>query len=129
MSKEEAIKLWLNGAKRSKEMAEDSFSMGHFDWSLFFWQLTLEKVLKAILVKKGKDAVMIHDLLRLSERCGLKVAEEEKDQLRAITTFNTEARYENEKYAFYKIATKEYAVVWVKVCKMFFDKWLRKELV
>lgn len=126
MGKKEAVKLWLEGAKRDKKMAEDVFGMKHYDWALFFWQLTLEKVLKALMVRRDKTILLIHDLLKLATKAGVELTETEKDELREITTFNTEARYENEKYAFYKKATREYADVWVKVCGRVYRKLLKE---
>ena len=126
MGKEEAAKLWLEGEKRDKKMAEDVFEMRHYDWALFFWQLTLEKALKALLTQKDKTILLIHDLLKLAMKAELELTETEKDELREITTFNTEARYENEKYAFYKKATRKYADVWVKICKKMYKKLLKE---
>ena len=42
------------------------------------------------------------------------------EQLREITSYNIEARYDDYKLSFYKKATKEYTSKWVIICEDIF---------
>ena len=123
MTKAEAMMVWINGAKRDKKMAEDSFVMKHYDWSLFFWQLVLEKILKAVLLSKEKEIIWTHNLTLLGKRAEIVLTEDEMKELNEISTFNVEARYENIKSEFYLKANKEFADRWVKICVKFYNKF------
>jgi HEPN domain-containing protein len=82
-----------------------------YHWSLFIGHLVIEKLLKAIYVKKTIDNLSpprTHDLLLLSEKSGLTIDENIKDILDLITTFNISARYPDYKQSFYKKCTKDY---------------------
>jgi len=124
MTKIEAIMIWINGAKRDKKMVEDSFATKHYDWCLFFWQLVLEKLLKAILISRGKEIVLTHNLTFLAKRAEINLTEDEMKELNEISTFNIEARYENIKSVFYLKANKEFADKWTVICNKFYDKFI-----
>ena len=51
----------------------------------------------------------IHDLVKLAYLAGLTPDDEQKKQLELISTFNIAGRYDDDKFALYKKATKEYA--------------------
>ena len=65
MEKGKIVKLWSESAKRDKRMADDALDLKHYDWCLFFWQLAIEKLLKALILKKEKSLLPVHDLYRL----------------------------------------------------------------
>jgi len=124
MNKDEAVMVWINGTKRDKKMAEDSFVMKHYDWSLFFWQLVLEKVLKAVLLLREKEIIWTHNLTLLAKRAEITLTEDEMKELNEISTFNIEARYENIKSEFYLKANKKFASSWVIICNKFYKKFI-----
>ncbi len=84
---------------------EQMFSNGHFAWSLFVGHLVIEKLLKAIYIKKiGPDYPRIHNLAILARKAQLDINENHKISLDMITRFNIEARYLNVKQSFYQKA-------------------------
>lgn len=119
------MSFWLESAERNKDAADDMFRSGHYDWSLFLWHLVLEKTLKGLLVKKGKVPLPVHDLRKLTTYAGVSTEKEKERQLKEITSFNLEARYDDYKRSFYRKATKEYASAWIKICQDIYV-WLKQ---
>ena len=86
--------------------------------------LVLEKILKAIFVKKlNKHPLFTHDLLLLATRSNLELSEEYIEWLDTITTFNINARYDNYKQDFYKLCTKEFTDTWINRIEIL-RRWL-----
>ncbi len=127
MSKEESINHWFEAAERDSLTADDMYKLGHYSWSLFLWHLVIEKIIKCLIVKKGKEVLLVHDLVRLASIAELSLTEEQKLILREITTFNIEARYDDYKEQFYKKATREYAAIWRGNSKEMY-KWIKEQL-
>jgi HEPN domain-containing protein len=85
-----------------------------YHWALFIGHLVIERLLKALIVKKtGNHAPLTHDLRRLAKLAELDLATEQKRYLDTITTFNLNARYDDYKKDFYKKCTAEYAQEWI----------------
>lgn len=104
MSKEKILKVWLEGAENARQTAKDMLKLKHYDWSLFFWHLAIEKILKARLFKHNIDVPITHDLVRLVKANKFKIDDGLNKKLNEITTYNVSARYEDEKRSFYKKA-------------------------
>lgn len=125
MSEEEAIKFWQKSAEEDLKVAEDNLELGHHHWALFFFQLVLEKILKSLIIKrKNKAPIPTHDLVRLALEAGVELTNEQKIDLKEITSYNIEARYDDIKLSFYQKATKEYAEKWAQKCKEYY-LWLK----
>lgn len=125
MTQEEAVKYWFESAKINASVANDNFKLGHYDWALFFWHLVLEKTLKGIIAKQGKTPPPIHNLAKLAQIAELALNAETRENLKTITAFNLEARYDDYKRSFYKKATPEYSQKWIAISKDIY-KWLRR---
>lgn len=121
MNKQEALIYWVNQSERDIQTATDLYATKHYDWCLFIWHLAIEKILKALIIKKDKPLLYIHDLGRLAQTAGLTLTSDFKKQLNEITNYNMEARYDSIKSAFYKKATKQYATEWVKICQTIYN--------
>lgn len=52
MTKEEHINYWLESAEHDLETSDTLFQADKYDWSLFIGHLVLEKLLKAVFLKK-----------------------------------------------------------------------------
>ncbi len=127
MDKSEIVEYWLKSAEEDYKMVRELLILKHYVYSLFFCHLAIEKILKALVVKKTKKhAPYIHNLTRLAEIAGLEISELQYDALFEISTFNIKARYDDYKLNFYKKATKEYT-------KKYFEEttnlylWLKKQ--
>ena len=127
-SKREVIKYWLTGSKEDFDSAEILYKNKKYHHALFFCHLSIEKMLKAIIVKSTKTAPpLIHDLVRLAERAGVPVNELQKNELAEITTFNIEARYDDYKLSFRKKAKKQFSLKYLDKTKEMLQ-WLSKHV-
>lgn len=122
------VTFFLKEADRHWKTAHSMLRTGHYDWALFVGHLALEKLFKAIIVKKTKaSAPFIHNLQELARRAGFEPSSQQVKDLGEITTFNIEARYDTVRLGFYKRCTKSYANTWLKRIDQF-KIWLEKEL-
>jgi HEPN domain-containing protein len=124
---QKAIAHWLESALRDRDAARNLLKLKHYDWSLFVFHLAIEKLLKALIIATEQTPPFSHDLERLAQLTDLKLADEQKEQLREITKYNIEARYPEEKLSLYHKATAEYTAVWQRICEDIFI-WLEQTL-
>ena len=88
------IAHWRNGAEEDWSVAQELIERGRIRHGLFFAHLALEKMLKAHYCKStGELAPLIHSLVRLADRAGLKFDEARIDLLAEVSEFNIEGRY------------------------------------
>jgi len=86
---EKSIKYWQDGALSDFKAAQGLFENKSYPQCLFFCHLTVEKLLKALVVKEIKDsAPYIHDLRRLADMAKLDLNEEKMKLLDDISIFN-----------------------------------------
>lgn len=121
MKRTVTIKNWIFKAKNDVQTAKDLYKNSHYDWCLFIWHLAIEKALKAKITSLKKQYLFTHNLIKLAELAELKITDKEKEQLREITTYNIEARYDDDKLAFYKKTNKKYTDIWIKICERFYQ--------
>lgn len=127
MTKDELIAYWIESSNRDFQTMQHLFEKKDYNWSLFIGHLVLEKLLKAYFVKNSNDSPpFIHNLLRLAEKAGLELDEEQKDTLATVTTFNIRARYDDYKSEFYKTCTKEFTETWKGKIEGF-RKWIKEQ--
>ena len=91
MEKMEGYLKWLKQAKLDLRKAEVLFGSGNFDGVAFYSHQTVEKALKALLIKKTKSLIKIHDLVILGRKVNLS-----KDLLfrcEKLLRVDTESRY------------------------------------
>jgi HEPN domain-containing protein len=99
-----------------------------YGWSLFLGHISIEKLLKALYVKRFREhAPFTHNLYRLGELSGLNMSEEHSDSLDEITSFNLNARYDDYQKEFYKLYTPEYTRTWIEKIKTI-RKWIKEML-
>ncbi len=128
MTIQEQIKYWLDSAEHDLIAAENLFDKGNYDWCLFIGHLILEKALKALYVQKLQAIPpRIHDLLRLAKACSLSLSKDQELFLFQANGFNMEARYPDEKLAFYKLCTKDFATENLRQIKEMYV-WLKSQI-
>ncbi len=121
------IDYWLASAERSRHVALDLFKLKHYDACLFFCHLTLEKILKALVVTAtNKPAPYIHDLAKLAGLAGLSPDARQLAHLRTVTTFNIATRYDEYKFAFSQKCTPTFSKKYLAVSNTLYS-WLKKE--
>ncbi len=115
MSQEEAVKYWIASAEEDWSVAQGLLKSAKYNHALFFLQLTLEKLIKAVHVsQKDESPLYIHNLVLLAQKAGIEFSEEELADLKEISSFNVSARYDSYKRDFYKKSTPEFADEWMK---------------
>ncbi|MFA7062213.1 MAG: HEPN domain-containing protein [Pedobacter sp.] len=88
------IAHWRKSAEEDWSVAQDLVTRGKIRHGLFFAHLVLEKTLKAHVCKTtGELASKIHNLVRLSQKAGLKLSDDQIDLLAEVSEFNIEGRY------------------------------------
>ena len=111
-------------SKSDWKTAQGLMKLGRYHHALFFCHLTLEKLLKGKIVERlDVPAPPIHDLLKLAKKLSIDFDGNIAEQLKEITNFNLEARYDSYKLEFYKKATKKYATKWFEI-SMELKKWI-----
>ncbi len=127
MNVKKIIKYWLEGAERSYDTAKYLFKGKRYSDALFFCHLTLEKVLKGLVVQKTKtQAPYTHDLEKLAFLTALEFTKTQRKNLKVITDFNLSCRYDNFKYAFYKKCTQGYTEEYFKIFERLY-LWLKEQ--
>lgn len=116
--KAELQKAWIESAEEDFQTAEGLIRLKHYHWALFLCHIAIEKVLKANYIKiKDQYPPPIHKLVKLAQDCRLVLTEAQLDDLKEMTTFHIEARYDVIKDKLYKKATKEFTLKYFKVTK------------
>lgn len=124
---EKTLAYFQESSEKDWKMAQKLFRSKDYGYALFFCHLTLEKLLKAIVVAKtDKAAPYIHNLVQLARLADIKFDANTKNILKEITTFNIAGRYDDEKQAFYKKCTKPFAQKFFNVSGKIFS-WLKKD--
>lgn len=114
--KKEVVKFWLDGAQEDWEFAVEIWKSGRRLYNaLFFVQLSLEKILKALHYHKKEDhPLLTHDLVLLAKKDDLNLDSDLESNLKKITSFNISARYDDYKLRFRKEATKDFVDQWME---------------
>ena len=119
------IDYWLEEAEEALKVADHLFEKKDYSYSLFFGHLAVEKIIKAIYVKKRNEhAPQIHNLVRLAEQAGIAFSAEQKETLIVITAFNLESRYPDEKRSFRIKCTQQYTAAELQKIRKII-KWLK----
>ena len=118
---------WYKEADYSWGVAESLLEKKKYAEALFFGHLTVEKILKALVVTRQKDhAPPIHNLLKLAKIASLILNKEQTKYLEYLSKFYLAGRYDNYKMNFRKQCTKSYTEKnFVKLKEYYL--WLKKE--
>lgn len=127
MTAAKMVEYWLVSAQRDMHTIRALYASGDYHWCLFFWQLKLEKLLKAVLANKDKEVPFTHNLTILARKAGFTLSQSQTNELNKISAFNLEARYDDYKFSFYKQATKKFTDEWLTICKRW-ENGIRKML-
>lgn len=111
MNNIDLMNYWIESADEDYNVMLDLKEKNRNTYCLFFGQMVIEKLLKALYAKNDKGAPYApktHDLLYLAEKLNIELTEEQEITLNEITTFNLSTRYDDYKRAFYNKCTDEY---------------------
>lgn len=111
MNNIDLMNYWIESSDEDFNVMLDLKEKNRNTYCLFFGQMVIEKLLKALYAKNNKGAPYApktHDLLYLAEKLNIELTEEQEVTLNKITTFNLSTRYDDYKRAFYNKCTDEY---------------------
>lgn len=127
MNTKVVIKYWRTSAAENWRVANSLFKSKHYSACLFYCHLTLEKLLKGLVVEHTKkEAPYIHNLDSLVLQSKIEFTPEQMDYLKIISTFNVAGRYDDIKLSFHKKCTKVYAQKYLAVSKDLY-LWLNEQ--
>ena len=95
----ELLKKWILYAQADLSVARRIFESPakptNWDYLMILWhcQQAIEKVLKMLMLKNGKELLKIHDLVRLAELSGVKFSERQEQFLKDLNEFYLRSRY------------------------------------
>lgn len=122
------VNHWIETSDEDCQTMLHLYDSKSYVWSLFLGHIVIEKLLKALYVKKyKKHAPLIHNLYRLTEYIELELTEVQSDWLVRITAFNINARYDDFKREFYTKCTEEYTNEWIEKIKTL-RIWIKQKL-
>lgn len=105
------MNYWIESSNEDYNVMNVLHNSRKNSYCLFFGQMVIEKLLKALYAKNNKGAPYApktHDLLYLAEKMNLEVTEKQANDLVEITKFNLNTRYDDYKREFYNKCTDEY---------------------
>ena len=129
MDIEKQINYWLTSSSMDWQTANDIYhSDKNFHYCLFICHLTIEKLLKAIVVQKTNTfPPKSHNLTRLAELAVLEVTIDQIKLMEELNQFQLDTRYPDEKFSLYNKATKEFTTGRIsKVSEL--RQWLLNQL-
>lgn len=127
MNTQKVIYNWVRSARRDMKVAKLLFEGKAYPQCLFWCHLVIEKLLKALVVKKiGKHAPYIHDLQKLYQLAHIELSDEQYKELGILTTFNQVGRYHDALTAFVKKCTPVYTKKFFEITQNLFTCLLKK---
>jgi len=115
------INAWYESAKEDLKTAEELFGLKRYSGCLFFFHLTIEKILKAIFLKTHDTyPPYTHKLAKLVRDSKLNITKEQVGYLNEMSSFNVEARYDVLKEALYKKATRDFTSNYLEITRELF---------
>lgn len=122
------IRYWAEQTPDALETAQALFRSRKFHFCLFFCHLSVERMLKAVVVSATKDhAPYTHNLVFLAGKSGLEL---DSDRLHFLETLNEwclMARYPSNQQALYDKATRRYTFALLRETEKVLT-WLKKAL-
>jgi HEPN domain-containing protein len=120
------IVYWRDSSLEDWQVANELIHADRLRYGLFFAQLALENILKALICQETKDlAPRIHNLARLSEFAALELTLQQIDILAEMNAFNIEGRYPD---ALLPLPSREEANSIIKCAEEVY-RWLMSRLL
>jgi len=125
------LKKWILHAKADLDAAQRLFNSPkptQWTYLLTLWHChqTIEKMLKMVMIKKGKELLKIHDLPRLSKLAESTLSEEDKQFLEDLNEFYLRPRYPDLLYKPLPKPERKFTKNYLDKTEKFF-LWLQKQ--
>ena len=128
IDKDKLIYYWIDSSDKDFKTMEDLYHTKNNNWALFMGHLVIEKLCKALFIKRKQDyPPLIHDLRIILKKADVEIPDENKIVLDSISRFNIRARYDDYKQDFYKKCTFDFADTWVSKIKTL-REWIKTKL-
>ena len=122
---EQDVKYWVDLSKYDIDTAKAMLESGRYLYVLFTCQQSIEKMLKALIVKNTKSfPPKIHDLVKLINITKIDIETEQKEFLAKLNYYYLETRYPRELSEISKQIKKDTAVNFYNNTKKIL-KWLK----
>ena len=122
------VKYWVDLSRYDIETAKAMLAGGRYLYVLFTCQQSIEKMLKALVVKNTKSfPPKIHDLVKLASLAKTDIEKEQKEFLAKLNYYYLETRYPRELSEISKQIKKEAALELFNNTKKIL-KWLRSKV-
>ena len=122
------INHWRESSEQNYASMQNLIKTKEYSWALFLGHLVIEKLLKALYVKRlQKHPVFSHDLLRLAKKIDVELPVGYEEWLDEITTFNLNARYDGYKQNFQMLCTIDFSNEWISKIERL-RQWLINQL-
>lgn len=122
------IQHWSESSEQNYATMQNLIKTKEYSWALFLGHLVIEKLLKALYVKRLQSHPLFsHDLLRLAKKMDIELPAGYDEWLDEITTFNLNARYDDYKQSFHKLCTVDFSNEWIGKIEIL-RQWLINQL-
>jgi len=122
------VQHWRDSSEQNYTTMQNLIKTKENSWSLFMGHLVVEKLIKALYVKKNHQHPLFkHDLLYLIKKIDIELPLNYDEWLDEITTFNLNARYDDYKQSFYTRCTPEFSKEWIDKIEIL-RQWLINQL-
>jgi len=121
------VEYWKEGSKYDLGVARALFKSRKYPYALFIGHLSVEKMLKALVVAHTRQhAPFTHSLAVLADKTGLSIPPEIKNKLARFMEYYQEGRYPEEQKNFYRRCTKSFAEFGLKEIEEVL-RWCRRK--
>jgi HEPN domain-containing protein len=118
-----SAEYWRLTAAHDYETMRGLFKIKRYSDCLFYGHIVLEKILKALVVGRTREQPpRIHDLIRLEELTEIGLNKDDLKLLNTVNGFNIRARYPGRRLSFYKICTREYALIYLEKIENLYER-------
>ena len=109
MNKQEHIHHWEKQVNEDYDCANVLFQAGHYAQSLYWAHISLEKLSKALWIKKNESNTppFLHNLLRIISQTNEEFTEEQLQFLNDMNMFQIKGRYPDYAESLEETITKE----------------------
>lgn len=122
MPRPKSVAYWMKVSGEDWKTAKALIASKRYAHALLFGHQALEKLLKGLYAaRKSKTPPFTHDLVRLARESGLDLDDTDRAFLEKVNGFNMEARYPEEKLAFYRRSTRSFAIKYMSEI----ERWLK----
>jgi HEPN domain-containing protein len=122
------VNYWIEGAEYDISVSDVLFQAGKYPYALFIAHLSIEKLLKALVVIETKEhAPHTHSLPLLADKMTFEIPKKLKIKLAGFMEFYFEVRYPEDQKTFYKKCTMDFTAQKLVEMKEVFE-WLRQKL-